>query len=284
MMESPLATTIYEHSAPVTQNQPNRLWLVEDDLMLGQELACLLQQLGFDVRHFARMDEAERAARDGRPDALILDVMLADEGINSTMQLQDTNGLHALDCPLIFISSTDDFSSRVRAAQLGAEGYLLKPLDVPRLIDHLEHVLKGSRASPQRVMIVDDDASRAEHFRLLLLAAGMEVEVLDNPEDIIRRMTAFHPELVLMDVHMPSYSGIDLAGVIRQYDRWINLPIVYLSIESDLERHLQVMARMADNFLSKPIADHQLVIAIRVHIERARQLAELINVDSLLGC
>jgi diguanylate cyclase (GGDEF)-like protein len=118
---------------------------------------------------------------------------------------------------------------------------------------------------------------------LVLQAAGMETGVLRQPETIMDELARFQPDLVLMDVHMPGYTGPELAGVIRQHDKWTGLPIVYLSAETDLERRIAAMSRGGDDFLIKPISDAPLVAAVRVRVERARQLADQINKDSLTG-
>ncbi len=133
------------------------------------------------------------------------------------------------------------------------------------------------------MLIVDDDVNLSEHYRLALAGAGMEAETLNQPEDLIERVAAFRPELVLMDMHMPDYSGADLAGVIRQHDNWISLPIVYLSAEMDFDKQVQALGQGADDFLTKPISDAHLIAAVTVRVERARQLADQITKDSLTG-
>lgn len=289
-----LDDTLEEVHSPLMASQPAaalspeggkaiHVWLVEDDQLLGQELVRLLEQFGFDVRRFTQISEAEASAHAAKPDILIMDVIFSEQGENATEVLTLRPGLRALGCPLIFISSQGDFQSRVRAVRLGADAYLLKPLDVPRLVDRMERILKIRQAPPPRVLIVDDDARLAEHFRLVLLGAGMQVDVLSQPEDIIERLAAFRPELVLMDMHMPAYSGPELAGVIRQHDNWISLPIVYLSAETDFDKQLQALGRGADDFLTKPISDAQLIASVRVRIDRARQLDDQISKDSLTG-
>ena len=262
-----------------------KVWLVEDDVLLGKELTRQLEPFGFEVRLFIRIIDAESAVAEEtrQPDILIMDVLFAEEGENATEVLTARPILNSLGCPLIFVSSQGGFPSRVRAARLGAEGYFLKPLDVPRLVERLEYVVERRRASPQRVLIVDDDVNLAEHFRLVLCGAGMEVEVLSNPQEIIDRVSSFRPELILMDMHMPEYSGADLAGVIRQHDNWIGLPIVYLSSETNFDKQVLALSHGADDFLTKPIPDAHLIAAVRVRVDRSRQLADQITKDGLTG-
>ena len=259
------------------------VWLVEDDIALGRELQRQLESFGYQVSLFAQLSEVEALAEQQRPDMLITDVLFPEQDENATEALLARPALQQLDCPYLFFSARDDFHSRLRAARMGAAAYFIKPLDVPRLVNRMVEIFARQNAPPQRVLIVDDDAELAAHYRLVLMSAGMEVEVLSEPEAIIETVSVFRPELILMDLHMPTYSGPELAGVIRQYDKWAGLPIVYLSAETDLDRQLDAMGQGADDFLTKPISDNQLVAAVRVRVERARQLDAQINRDSLTG-
>lgn len=263
--------------------QMGEIWLVEDDLPLSQQLKQQLESFGYRTRIFERIADAESAAQTSRPDMLIMDVLFSQQNENATEVLSLRPTLRALACPLIFVSMNDDFESRARAARLGAEGYFLKPLDVPRLVTRMTQIFEKGRAPPKRVLIVDDDVALATHFQLTLLAAGMEVSLLHEPRRIVDSVSVFRPELVLMDLHMPGYSGPELAGVIRQHERWDSLPIVYLSAETDIDKQIAAMGRGADDFLTKPISDAQLVAAVRARIDRARQLDAQITRDSLTG-
>lgn len=288
-----LADTLRQNApaAPKPTPKPTRapadrrasLWLVEDDALLGQELAHVLGQFGYPTRLFTRIDEVEQAAALARPDALIMDVLFPAEGLNATEAVATRPALRALGCPLLFISAQGDFHSRIRAVRLGAAAFLTKPLDVPRLVDCLERLFDARQAAPYRVLIVDDDVPLAEHFRLVLNNAGMDAKVLSDPEKIIDVVAGFRPELILLDLVMPGYTGPELAAVIRQYDEWVSLPIVYLSAETDLDAQIRALGHGADDFLAKPISDARLVSAVRVRVARARQLENLMARDSLTG-
>jgi diguanylate cyclase (GGDEF)-like protein len=89
--------------------------------------------------------------------------------------------------------------------------------------------------------------------------------------------------MILMDMHMPGYSGPELATIIRHHTEWIGLPIVYLSAETDIAQQLQAMKRGADDFITKPISDAHLVSAVKIRAARSRQLADLASKDSLTG-
>ena len=279
---NPLDTTPIESikQSPATDT-PIEIWLVVDDPLLAPELASQLESFFFTVRVFLLIQAAEKAAAKSCPDMLLLDVLLEKENTNSTQIFNTLPNLKNLNCPLIFISAFDDFHSRVRAAQLGAEGYFLKPLNAPRLANRLVQIFDKRNAPQPKVLIIEDDTDLAEHFRIILINAGMHVTILQQPEKIINELASFRPELILMDLYMPMYSGKDLSSVIRQHDNWSSIPIVFLSAETDINQQACAMHTGADDFLTKPISGAQLISAIRIRTERARELNAQISKDSL---
>ncbi len=269
-------------SAPVEAHS-TRLWLIDDDIEFAAQFSEQFAPFGYSVQRFANAASALRAMRTEQPDMLIASLRPADEGydISDVALLAGTFGGSGL--PLVFISSCDEFQLRVRAARLGAHGFFIKPPDVPQMANWMAQFLEGQQSAAERVLIVDDDCDLAEYYRLVLSRAGMEADVLRVPERIIERVASFHPDLLLMDMHMPMYSGPELAAVIRQHEHWESLPIVFLSAESNRDRQIQAMGSGADDFLAKPISDNQLVSAVRSRIKRANKLSTQIVRDSLTG-
>ena len=268
----------------VEQNQHKNkvLWLVEDDDLYARDLLLLLEQYGYHVRLFNRYDQAEQAVSQEIPDLLLIDVFFQEEALDSTEALNGSQ-LHASGCPIIFITAYSDFYSRMRAVRLNAFGFLNKPLDLPKLVERLEQVFEQNLELPFRILIIDDDIALAEHYALILKASDMEVKVIYNPVEVVEAVAEFRPELILMDIYMPDYSGIELAMLIRQYDEWIGLPIIYLSSENDMDQQLLALESGADDFLNKPISDKHLLASVKLRAARSRQISQLISRDSLTG-
>ena len=271
------------NTASKRQEEPVEICLVEDDQELADNLKRAFGHFGYRVDHYERLPDAAEAMLHSPPDVLILDVTFHADGLNTIEQVALSPVYHDLHCPLIFLSDQDDFEIRVQAARVGAEGFFLKPLDIPKLIDRVELTVKHLQTFPYRLLIVDDDEDLADHYALVLRGAGMEAKALSTPKRILEIMEEFQPELVLMDVAMPGYSGMDLARVIRMHEQWTSLPIVYLSAETDRDRQLSALSSGGDDFLTKPIADHHLVAAVSVRAARMRQLNDLMVKDSLTG-
>lgn len=260
-----------------------RIFLLEDDQNVSDEISIMLRHFGHNVTHFNRLDTAEAAILAAPPDFIIADIVFLAEGRNSTDLLAKIQAIQARPIPIIFMSSRTDFAAYYAAVEAGAISYFNKPLDVFRLVDFLENYLDGERNTPYRVLIVDDDQTLANHYQLVLQSAGMRVEVVVAPEDVLPSLHEFHPEMILLDLNMPGCSGPQLAKVIRLSDEWLRIPITYLSSETDIDKRILAMGQAGDDFLTKPITDRELVSAVAVRAARSRQLSKAIDRDSLTG-
>jgi diguanylate cyclase (GGDEF)-like protein len=170
----------------------------------------------------------------------------------------------------------------LEAVRAGSFAFFTKPIDIKSLIEALDTIIIPKK-TPYRIMIIDDDVNLSEHYATVLQLAGMEVITINNPEHCIKCLSEFQPELIMMDMYMPNYTGIELAKVIRQLGTHNNTPIVFLSSEPDLDKQFAALDVGGDAFLTKPIVDKHLITAVHAKVQRARLLASLIVRDSLTG-
>lgn len=273
------------------------VWLVMPEQDTANAVAQQLELFNFAVQIHHSVDAVVHAASQTTPDLILLDMtaplpkdwQVLDTAARLRSDLscmdpfQDTARRVVLHCPVLVISDSDSFADRMQASKAHVQGYFLRPLDIPALIARMTHLIGQRHSPPPRVLIIDDDATLAERYRLVLDAAGMDVTVLSKVTQMMTTLERLRPELILMDLHMPEFTGPELAGVIRQHDQWASLPIVYLSAETDFDLRVSALNRGGDDYLIKPITDRELVMAVRVRVERARQLDALISRDSLTG-
>lgn len=270
-------------TAPIWANgQACLIYLVEDDLALGQLLSAQLQHLGYRVQLFKDRQAAEPAIQQCRPDALVVDVVLPEGHLAGTELVTQVCGVDLAQLPVIFISSRGDWEARLAAARAGGDAYLTKPLDLNAFFNQLETLLTPKHAEPYRVLLVDDMRSLVDYYAHVLREAGMQVEALTRPEDVLQTLANFKPELVLLDLHMPGVSGMEVAKVIRQQPDLFSVPIIFLSAEQDKSLQLEAM-RQGDEFLQKPVGDEYLASIVALRVERARELGSLMYRDSLTG-
>lgn len=185
--------------------------------------------------------------------------------------------------PLIILSDADNLETRLMAARCGSQAFLLKPIDVSDIIDHLDKITMVEAPDPYKVFIVDDDYEQAAFSQTILEDMGMKTKIVTDPMMVLEPLFEFQPDIILMDLYMPGCTGFELATVIRQLDSFVGIPIVYLSSETRHEKQFEAMKLGGDEFLTKPVDPKHLVEVVSLRVERLRSLRSFMVRDSLTG-
>lgn len=260
-----------------------RILLLCEDPQISQPVGQTLKTFGHQVERFSDFSQLVASARLDAPDVIIVDLDALNDRQEALKQLSSLNSSQSQPIPLFVLSSHDEFSHYLQAVRAGVLGYFVKPLNPAILEARLQRLLSVRERDAFRVLIVDDDILLAQHYALVLQNAGLRAEILTDPAEVFHGLRRFHPDVILLDVNMPECSGPELAQTIRLQDEWLGVPIIYLSSETDSERQMASLIKAGDDFLTKPISDNALVVAIFARAQRARQLAEVMTKDSLTG-
>jgi diguanylate cyclase (GGDEF)-like protein len=259
------------------------IFLVDDDVQFAESLSLQIGYFGYAIRVFSTLAEAYRTIIQSPPAMLLLDIDFPEDSDGGFTLLEQLDRELGFVLPAFFISAHDGLEYRLKAVRAGGRAYFTKPLDVARLIDRLEEQIACRREEPYRVLIVDDSASLAGYYATILKGADMTTETVSDPLQVMEPLLEFVPDLVLMDVYMPQCSGLELAAVIRQQERFVGIPIVFLSAETDIDKQLAAMNLGGDDFLTKPIQPEHLVASVTARVQRARVLRSFMVRDSLTG-
>jgi CheY-like chemotaxis protein len=120
--------------------------------------------------------------------------------------------------------------------------------DTRHFNDHREVSMKNHK---KRILVIDDDADHLFLAREFLTREGYEVLTHQSPFGVTGLIQAVEPDLVLLDVHMPSLPGDDLAAFIKADERTRHVPIVlYSSTDEDHLRSAVVRHRL-DGYIAK---------------------------------
>ncbi|BAP77631.1 two-component response regulator [Pseudomonas sp. MT-1] len=255
-----------------------RIYLLESDFEAGQNMCQTLGNFGYEVLLFPEISLLQSAVQGQMPDALI--VSQHDGELAAVSALQQS--LEA-PLPLQVIGHRADFVSQLAAVRAGAKGFFVRPVDITQLENSLENILNLQLNEPYRVLIIDDDDDLSARYSLVLRNSQMLVRTLSDPSQLFEVMREFDPEMVLLDMNMPDFTGIELAQMIRLNDEWLRVPIIYLSAETDINRQMAALLKAGDDFITKPISDTALTAAVFSRVQRARALSMALSRDSLTG-
>ncbi|MCK4866122.1 MAG: PAS domain-containing protein, partial [Gammaproteobacteria bacterium] len=252
------------------ERKGNLIYLAEDDELVAEELIIRLEHDSFVVKHFTDLNDFADAFSEKIPCAIIMDVMFKEgdtAGADAIAKLKNKNEVIP---PVIFISDRNDIEARLAAAKAGAQRYFSKPLHSDKLSKTLDGLIERVETKPFRILFVDNDVDLLKYYEAVLFDAGMEVKTLSNPLDSLKVIEEFKPDVIVLDVYMPECSGPEVAQVIRQDDRWALIPIMFLSIETDLNVQLDSMNLGGEMFMVKPVAANHLISILNSKAKASR--------------
>jgi DNA-binding response OmpR family regulator len=128
--------------------------------------------------------------------------------------------------------------------------------------------------SQPKILIVDDDRITLKLLKKTLEPWGLNVTVLDQPQQFWDYLNMSQPDLLILDVHMPEIDGIQLCEQVRSDDRWMCLPILFLTVHKDSETIQQIFGAGADDYVGKPVVAPELITRLFNRLERFRRLRQ----------
>ncbi len=126
----------------------------------------------------------------------------------------------------------------------------------------------GTRQPATTVLVVEDEESFVDALTVGLRREGFRVEVARDGAEALDRFDAVHPDLVLLDVMLPTISGIEVCRQIRTHSR---VPIIMVSAKTSEIDTVVGLEVGADDYVSKPYRMRELVARIRATLRRAPQ-------------
>lgn len=172
--------------------------------------------------------------------------------------------------PVLVLTDHDSLEERVLVARLQGDRYLVSPTTPGQILDTLDQLLPEAQAPDARVMVVDTDPVVRAAMAELLTPWGLQVIDLGNPSQFWEVLRQTEPDLLLLALEMPTFSGIDLCRVVRQDPQFGNLPILMVAPHLDTVTVRQVFEVGGDDLIGQPIVGPELVTRVLSRIERSR--------------
>ena len=212
------------------ETQPSefaRILVVEDDRAAAQLLQSHLTSAGYEVVLCDQPATALEMAVQLRPSAVTMDIIM--KPVNGWELLSafktDARTAHI---PVVLVTIIDQPGT---GAALGADEYIVKPVNRPTLLAAVERCLSQrkhvGRARP--ILVVEDDTPTREFVAELLSKRGYTVITASDGGDARSQVAASVPELVILDLILPHVSGFQLLAEWRAHPRTADLPVFVLT-------------------------------------------------------
>ena len=233
--------------------------VVDDDATVRSLLAKTLEKEGYRVVLASNGVEALSLARQHRPQAITLDVLMPQmDGWRALKELKADAALR--DIPVIMVTVLNE---RGMAIPLGAADFMTKPVDRQRLTALLrEHCPVSSDAS---ILVVEDDLPTREALCRMLTGMGYAAPAAVNGRTALDWLDSHPaPSLILLDLMMPEMDGFEFLQELRTRPVFAGIPVIVVTAKELTAEDFGVLSGQAERIIAKnPSYLIELAAAVR---------------------
>ncbi|MCI0553146.1 MAG: response regulator [Anaerolineae bacterium] len=117
-----------------------------------------------------------------------------------------------------------------------------------------------------KILIVDDDQGTTKLLEFILAKEGYDVATINNGSETLSTAFAYHPNLILLDLMMPSVDGFEICKNLRAESQFAHIPIVFFTSVSDVAKKVTAFGLGANDYMIKPIHPRELKLRIKALI------------------
>lgn len=261
-----------------------KILIVDDSAMIRRILKEELKAGDFFVNEADSGSTALEMIKDGLvPDLITIDVEMPGldgfelfEALSSEEYAEYFDHLPDKIPSVIFITTRDKVRDRKKGYKLGATDFMSKPFHKGQLLSRVNKILYPERMFRDLLaLVVDDSATARDAVKKVLKPEGINIVEAENGmealEILCKRMSEI--DILIVDLIMPVMEGDELVEKVRKELGLTDLPIIFLTAETEQARLLELFDCGGSDYLTKPFVKEELLARILVHLER-KQLTQ----------
>ncbi|MGH9499923.1 MAG: PAS domain S-box protein [Terriglobales bacterium] len=232
------------------------LVLVVDDEVPARELISSYLDPEYRTVSAASGVEAIKKARELRPDAITLDVLMSEgNGFETLVALRKDPETASI--PVIIVSIVDQ--KQVGFA-LGAADYLVKPIRKPLLLETIRKHVSSKTDDDAAILLVDDDPRTLELLEETLRSAGYETQSVRSGARALEVLSSKLVGAVMVDLLMPGMNGFEVIHHIRQVPHLQELPVFVMTAKTLTPEECALLNRETQALFQKNGSWHQQLL------------------------
>ena len=243
-----VAATAVEAPAPAAAaDGRTTVLVVDDDPSVRGLLTKTLEKEGYRVVSAGNGVEALALAREHRPQAITLDVLMPQmDGWSALKEFKADATLR--DIPVIMVSVLNE---RGMAIPLGAADYVTKPVDRQRLAEILrEHCADDMRSAS--ILVVEDDTATRELLCHSLTGMGYAAFAAVNGRSGLDWLAGHPaPSLILLDLMMPEMDGFEFLRELRKQPAFFDLPVIVVTAKELTPDDVRILSGQTERIIPK---------------------------------
>lgn len=270
-------STLEDQKIKFDKNASPLIYLFDTDECLCMEICKQLQYVNFNVKYFTFLNDFESACSKEEPTIVIMDVFFEENEVFDSDYISRLKSKLAINPIVISISTCDDFNLKLTAIRAGVSHFLNKPVSVVNLIKTLKQLTSNEIITPYKALIIHDQKANTSHHKSLLENAGIIVNVINTPATYRSALSQFAPDVIILDLTMPSCTNIEFAQMIKKDSEWKTISILILTTEYESKESLLTIELGDYDFLLKPINPLNLIPEVKAKANHSRWSSRLNN-------
>ncbi|WP_158883123.1 response regulator [Rhodanobacter sp. L36] len=220
--------------------------VIEDDPAFARILIDMIHRKGHRALAANNGETGLQLAREHHPTGILLDVMLPTmDGWTVMDRLKGDVATRTI--PVHFISATDEAT---RGLELGAVGFLTKPVSRESIGQAFEKLLHFAEGQQRHLLIVDDDADSRIAVRTMLRADGVLIDEAESAEQALEQTTRQRYDCIVLDLGLPGMSGLQLLEELSKSPTGVPPVVVYSGRDLSREENL-LLRQYTDSIVVK---------------------------------
>jgi putative two-component system response regulator len=243
-----------------------KVLVVDDDIESLHLYGDMLRRAGYAAVTASTGWEGIDMAVKEQPGLILLDLRLPDITGLTVLETLRT-ALSTKNIPIIVVSAISKDDDVMKAMQMGAFDYVVKPITYDDMIRRVELVFfsreRQGEGDQAPVLIVEDSAIDGAALSEQLSSWGYQVTWVQTGREGIEQAATDNFDIILLDGLLPDINGFEVVKEIRATERLGTTPVIMLTVLSGLVDKLKGFESGVDEFLNKPVSWEELRVRMR---------------------
>ena len=124
----------------------------------------------------------------------------------------------------------------------------------------------------KHILVIDDEESVQALLKAQLTHHGFQVTVAADGLDGLMKLESLQPDLIICDIMMPELDGYGVLHMLSKNPETVSIPFVFLTAKAEKSDHRKGMSMGADDYLTKPFDDMELLGAVEMRFKKSEQM------------
>jgi two-component system OmpR family response regulator len=135
--------------------------------------------------------------------------------------------------------------------------------------------------TPARVLVVDDEQNLAELVSMAVRYEGWEAQTADTGSQAVRVAKEFHPDVVVLDIMLPDFDGLEVLRRIRTDNPQV--PVLFLTARDAVEDRVGGLTAGADDYVTKPFSLEEVIARLHALLRRSPSIKDDTSSQLVVG-